>query len=455
MKKTIIISVICLFMILGFVVWNNRTVSTITLDINPSIEINLNKKEKVKSVIALNEDANNIINKNLNGKAIDDAINVIVEKLVENDYAHGNDLVDVILYSEGSISNSKIGNMLSKSLANQNIPVNIITVEKITKEDKKLAKKYNISPAKIAYVKSVTEEKENISMEDLANKSVSEIKETKQTGRYCEEGWILEGDWCLKEKERFSASNGKVCPQGYSEIEGVCYEETSVIDTNELLCNEGLRLENDKCVTTEETNAIPTKYSCTKGELVKASDYGIRPEEVNNAEYVCIDKSSGKAPVLRCLYNPGHIMIDGKCYNGPAPLINGGCPGADKAINGGCYSLDDEDQWQCPNGGIYHKSRGGVPILCPDTLKVYKATATEYRCEGDFILRGNKCILERVEDPRHNRICPTGYIKTEDDRCINYKKTANKEDGFICTGENARLRGKMCIIYEQEEAKHN
>ena len=459
MKKKIIISIIgCLILAvvtIGFIIWDNRTISTITLDINPSIEINLNRKGKVKSVIALNEDANKIVSNNLKGKTLDETLNVIVENLIENDYVQDNNLVDVILYSNGNVSNDEISRILSTSLGDKNIPVNIITIENITEEDKGLAEEYNVSPAKVAYVKTVTEEKDSIDIDDLANKSVSEIKETKATGRYCEEGWTLEGDFCLKEKERITASNGEVCPQEYYEIDGKCYGETAVIDTDELLCNEGFKLENGKCFLNEVTDAIPNKYSCTTGELAKTSDYGLAPIDTNNAEYVCIDKSSGQAPVLRCLYNPGHIMIGDKCYNGPAPLINGGCPGADLAISGWCYSLDDEDQWQCPNGSIYHKSKGGVPVLCPDTLKVSKATVTEYRCEGDFTLQGDKCILERIEDPRHKRVCPVGYTKTEDDRCINYEKTANKEDGFICNQENSRLNGNTCIIYEIVEVKRS
>ena len=73
MKKKIIISIIgCLILIIGiigFIIWNNnRIVSTFTLDINPSIEINLDKNDKVKSVVALNEDAKGIIGKDLKGK---------------------------------------------------------------------------------------------------------------------------------------------------------------------------------------------------------------------------------------------------------------------------------------------------------------------------------------------------------------------------------------------------
>ena len=43
-------SLLLLIEICGFIIWNNRIVSTITLDINPSIEINLTINEKVKSI---------------------------------------------------------------------------------------------------------------------------------------------------------------------------------------------------------------------------------------------------------------------------------------------------------------------------------------------------------------------------------------------------------------------
>ena len=71
MKKKIIIPVIvCLIIIIGitgFIIWNNRTVSTITMDINPSIEINLNRNDRVNSIVALNNEAKDII-ESLGGK---------------------------------------------------------------------------------------------------------------------------------------------------------------------------------------------------------------------------------------------------------------------------------------------------------------------------------------------------------------------------------------------------
>ena len=87
MKKKIILSIIIgLFFIIGTVsviLFNNRIVSTITLDINPSIEISLTKNEKVKKVKALNSDAKDVINKNLKGKSLDKALDVITKNIVE------------------------------------------------------------------------------------------------------------------------------------------------------------------------------------------------------------------------------------------------------------------------------------------------------------------------------------------------------------------------------------
>ena len=51
MKKKVVIllfSILILVIIIGIMYWNNRVVSTINLDINPSIQIQLKKNNKVK-----------------------------------------------------------------------------------------------------------------------------------------------------------------------------------------------------------------------------------------------------------------------------------------------------------------------------------------------------------------------------------------------------------------------
>jgi hypothetical protein len=58
MKKIVIPIVIFLVVVIGIVcvnIYNNKTVFTITLDINPSIQIDLNCKGMVKKIIHLND----------------------------------------------------------------------------------------------------------------------------------------------------------------------------------------------------------------------------------------------------------------------------------------------------------------------------------------------------------------------------------------------------------------
>ena len=44
---------------------------------------------------------------------------------------------------------------------------NIIVVKELSKEDKALAKKYNVSPAKISYIKEITSKNKKISIDNL------------------------------------------------------------------------------------------------------------------------------------------------------------------------------------------------------------------------------------------------------------------------------------------------
>lgn len=452
MNKKLIIPIICISIIIigiiGFILWNNRTVSTIILDINPSVKISLKKDGKVKKVEALNDDAKEIISDDLKGKTLDDTLDVITKNVVEKGFVEENQVI-VIVHTEGKTNNEEVKTKLSEKFNGNQIHAEIIEVEKVTKEDEKLAKKYGISPSKASYINSV----DNIPVESLVEKEVSEIKETKETGYYCDNGYNLEGGNCVKELGRKAALNGTICPNGFIDENGTCYEEVPVEETDKLLCNEDFKLENDKCVRILTEDA-QVEYSCEKGELMKKGD--VNPIGASdNDKYYCVDKSTGKPPTLRCLTNPGHIMIAGKCYNGPAPLINGGCPNGDTVMNGGCYSLDNEDQWVCPSGNIYEKSKGTYVELCPDTFTYITPNIKGYSCSEGFKLEDNKCVKNEEMPAEKERVCKTGYTLVDNSRCMNYKKTADKFSGYYCEDQRATLVNNTCIIYEIIEAKHN
>lgn len=456
MKKKIIVSIIFAFILIAGVIssilWTNRTVATITLDINPSIEINLTKKEKVKSIVPLNDDAKDIISSDLKGKSLNNALKSITNNLIDKGYID-EDRVEIILYSKGSIKSEEVESSIKNYFSEKQISADVIIIKSVTKDDEKLAKKYNISPAKVTYIKSITENNENISIEDLTNKSVSELNETKATGKYCHDGFTLEGDWCLREINQISASDGEVCPRGYLEYDGKCYEETESIEGNNYVCRDDFKLENNKCVREMTENAIPIKYSCSSGVAKTRVEAGLSGTNDGDAnDIVCVDESNATHPMSPCEVNDGteYTMAGGKCYWHKAPVIASGCPGKVQ-VNGFCW--DDASSVLICVGARDGKQYSSRSEFCEGSVKYINPVVSEYKCENkNAKLTGTKCVVEELEDAEKQRYCPSGYTLVDHDRCINYNKTTNKESGLVCEGENSRLKGSTCIIYEMIEA---
>ena len=460
MKKRIVVYIIIVLIIvcslISFILWNNKTIATITLDINPSIEINLLKNEKIKSIIALNDDAKNIISDNFKGKSLKETLDLITNNLLKKGYASENERLEIILYSTGNISNNNLKNKLNKSLEKNHIDYNIIVIDKVDKEDKEFAKKYNISPAKASYIKTITYDNKNISFEQLVNKSVNELKETKETGYYCPKEYILEGSWCLKEINQTSAAKGEICPPNYYEYNGICYEEKESIESDNYICMSEFTLKNDKCVRELTENAIPTKYTCTSGTAKTRLEAGLTNENNGDAkDIVCVDASNATHPMSPCEVNDGteYTMSGGKCYWHRAPVIAEGCPGKIQ-VGGECW--DDASNILICVGARDGKRYSSRDEFCEGSIKYSNPEVSEYKCENkNAKLDGNKCIINEIENAQKERYCPNGYTLVDNDRCINYSKTANKEKGLVCDGENTKLKGNICITYEKIEANHN
>jgi len=455
MKKKIIIPIIgLLILIIGticLIKYNNRVVSTITIDINPSIEINLNKKEKVVKMKALNEDAKELVNKKYNNKTLDETFNLLATDLIEKGYDNN---IDVILYTDGNIKEKEVGKQLEFIFGQNNIHTEIIVIEEVTKEDKELAKKYNISPAKASYIKTIIKENENINIDVLANKPVTELNETKRTGRYCDREYTLEGDWCIKEIDRKPAKRGNVCPEGYNEKDGICYEEVGVLEKDNYVCRSEFTLEGDKCVRNHTMEAIPSKYVCNIGTAKTRLELGLSgPNDGDANSVVCYDASNATHPMSPCETNDGteYTYSGGTCYWHRAPVIAEGCPGKVQ-VNGECW--DDASNILICVGARDGKRYNSRDEFCEDSIKYYDPVVTEYKCEIENAeLSGDKCLIEEIEDAQKERYCPNGYTKTEDDRCINKNNITEKVDGYYCDNDE-RLDKNECVVFDVVEA-HN
>ena len=185
-KKIIFILAIFLLVIMGSVFGIyyyqiNKVITIITMDINPSIAISLNKKDAVLKIEPLNEDAKEITkNINLKGETLSTAISNISETLVEKGYITEEDnsiLINVESKKEDKSNTSlenKVTELVTNTLKDKKIECNVI-VQKVTETANTNATKYGISSSKASYIEEILKENSNITFEDLKDKTISEI----------------------------------------------------------------------------------------------------------------------------------------------------------------------------------------------------------------------------------------------------------------------------------------
>lgn len=107
-KKIIIIGIIILIIgiILSFKIFKENY-SIITLDINPSIELKVNRKDIVVKTTALNEDANELISDNLKNKNIDEVLTSISNEIIDKINNEDKEYI-ILLHVEGKLETDKV-----------------------------------------------------------------------------------------------------------------------------------------------------------------------------------------------------------------------------------------------------------------------------------------------------------------------------------------------------------
>ena len=427
---------------------SNKIVSTLTLDINPSIEINLNKKEKIVSTKALNSDAEEIINDNLNGKSLNDALGVITEKVIEKGYAPDGK-VTILVSSTGEVSNNDIKDKLEQSFSKKQVSSEVVVIETITEEDKKFAEEHGITPAKAAYIIEVTRENQNVTMESLISKSVSEIKETKETGYYCDEEYTLNGDTCIKKIGEEKAIDASVCPKDSVEVDDMCYKTVSAKE--EQYCKNGLELKNGKCVGTEKVDAKATcqtgTYNSKTGKCEVLSYLNAGTKSCREADDLLLDNGRCASHHMGAHFDDpdGEIDPATECCCGDTWVANNSVPG-----RGWCYSMPNgnyDATISCSSGSYYENGSNGAGC--------YKAETSEatYSCDKGK-LEVNKCLVDTSRTPDIKLVCNNELILYQDRICIDRNSTVEKIKGYKCQTTPSKLEGSTCILYEVIDAKH-
>ena len=162
---------------------NAVTESTITIDVNPSVEILTGKSDTVKEVNPLNDDGKAIIDgMNLKGTDVDVAVNALIGSMAQKGYLTEieNENILVSVQNDDAAKAEKIRlqvvNNVRQALGENNISATVFN--QVVTDDKAIsdmAKKYNISFGKAAFISQLLTVAPDLNVQELAKMTISEI----------------------------------------------------------------------------------------------------------------------------------------------------------------------------------------------------------------------------------------------------------------------------------------
>lgn len=161
--------------------------SYIDMDVNPSIELSVNRFERVIRASAYNEDGKEVLSGlSLKHKSYKDAVSLILKKIKQKGYLKQDGIISVTVQgrsaeepSEMKELQTEIGQCISGHENGQKVEVYAVS-----KRLKKKSHHLNVSPAKYLAIKKLQKVDQTATVEQCRDHSISEIKDyTKQ----CEE----------------------------------------------------------------------------------------------------------------------------------------------------------------------------------------------------------------------------------------------------------------------------
>ena len=158
--------------------------STVSLDVNPSVELKVNKAGKVLDANALNEDGQTVLGsmeEKLKGVHVEVAVNALVGSMVKNGFV--SDTANSILVSVNSKSEkngAELTERLSKELnalfAGSNFEGAVLTQSVTSNSElKALADRYGISLGKARFIYQIITQNTRYTFEELVDLSINEL----------------------------------------------------------------------------------------------------------------------------------------------------------------------------------------------------------------------------------------------------------------------------------------
>lgn len=163
---------------------NQRVESVIGIDVNPSVELSINKKERVLHAQALNEDGEALLDgMDLEGVELNVAVNAVVGSMVTHGYLDDLDNAILVTVSNDSVRKAKeLRASVVKDIENtlsENQLQAVVYDQQVIEDDEieKLAENYDISYGKAYFLMELIDQNKDLSMEDMAKLSSMTMEE--------------------------------------------------------------------------------------------------------------------------------------------------------------------------------------------------------------------------------------------------------------------------------------
>lgn len=168
---------------------NRAVASTVSLDVNPSIEIRVNRHEQVLDVIPLNEDAKIVIgDMDFSRSDLDVTVNALIGSMLRNGYL--NELANSILISVDD-DNAERGKQLEERLALEidallrtGTFTGSVLSQTLSTDDalQTLADQYGVTAGKAKLIQQIVTQDSRYTFEDLAALSINELNLISESG---------------------------------------------------------------------------------------------------------------------------------------------------------------------------------------------------------------------------------------------------------------------------------
>lgn len=183
---TLIAACFCMIALAGgtYTYQNGRVDSVIGIDVNPSVELSVNRNNKVLSAKALNKDAESIMQQmDLKGVDLNVAVNAVIGAMVTNGYLSDMDNAILVTVANDSVKKAKslrsaVVSDIQSTLEEKQLKA-VVYDQQVIEEDnvKELAGQYGISYGKAYFLKELIAQNSSLTMEDMKKLSSLTMEE--------------------------------------------------------------------------------------------------------------------------------------------------------------------------------------------------------------------------------------------------------------------------------------